>query len=227
MPLMPTQTRTSTRLIAGIFAGCLLTTLGGCWIPTLIGGMMESYKSTSTHTIPLEYDGLQGHSFAVMVAADRRIQSLDGGLVARLTTAMTGRLVQNSGATGVVPPQIILELQYSTPGWAAIDYQSICETLGVDRLIVVDLYEYQLNEPGNAYLWDGQTTAQVGVIEADSILGDDFVYSKTVTVRYPDGTGFGPTDMPLQVVSQHLQQRLIDRVTWLFFDHEEMYYMDY
>ena len=201
--------------------------LGGCVIPTLIGGMMESYKQSSTHTIPLEYDGLQNQSFAVMVAADRRIQSTDGGLIARLTTAMTAKLVENVGATGVVPPQTILEMQYATPGWAAMDYQLICETLGVDRLIIVDLYEYRLNEPGNAYLWEGRATAQVGVIEAGSALGDDYVYSKTVAVSFPDSKGFGPTDMSGAVVAQRLQQRLIDRVTWLFFDHEEAYYMDY
>ncbi|MCB9847574.1 MAG: hypothetical protein H6814_04085 [Phycisphaeraceae bacterium] len=213
-------------LAAGVTA-LLLLLQGGCWIPTLIGGMAESYKASSTHEIPLEYDGLQGHSFAVMVTADRRIQSLDPGLVARLTLAMTNRLVENAGASGVVPAPTILELQYSTPGWAAIDYQQICETLGVERLIIVDLYEYRLNEPGNAYLWDGQATAQVGVVEAGGILGDDFVYSKTVSVGFPDGSGFGPADMPMQTVAQRLQQRLIDRVTWLFFDHEEMYYMDY
>lgn len=227
---MSTPRNNPARFLAALLgASALLATaaMSGCWVPTLIGGMMESYKATSTREIPLEYDGLQGHSFAVMVAADRRIQSLDTALVAKLTAAITGRLIENAGATGVVPPTTILELQYSTPGWAAIDYQEICETLGVDRLIIVDLYEYQLNEPGNAYLWDGKATAQVGVIEANSSLGDDYVYSKTISVGYPDGTGYGPTDMPLAQVAQRLQQRFIDRVTWLFFDHEEMYYMDY
>lgn len=224
---MPSSDHQPARILIGILTGCVLASLSGCWIPTLVGGMMESYKATSMKTIPLEYDGLQGHSFAVMVAADRRTQSTDGGLVAKLTTAITARLVENAGATGVVPPQKILELQYATPGWAAINYQEMCETLGVDRLIIVDLYEYRLNEPGNAFLWDGQATAQVGVIEAKSALGDDYVYSKTVSVHYPDGSGYGPADMPLNVVAQHLQQRLIDRVTWLFFDHEEKYYMDY
>jgi len=201
--------------------------LGGCIVPTLLGGMMESYKQTSTQTIPLEYDGLAGNAFALTVTADRRIQSQDSGLLARLTGAMTARLIENAGATGVVPASTMLELQYSTPHWAAMDYQQLCELLKVDQLIIVDVYEYRLNEPGNAYLWEGRATAQVGVVEAGGVLGNDFVFSKTVTVGFPDGEGFGPADMPAQVVAQRLQQRLIDRVTWLFYDHEEAYYMDY
>jgi len=224
---MTTNNRILTRALAGVLVIGASLMLSGCIIPTLIGGMMESYKESSTHTIPLDFDGLQGKSFAVMVAADRRIQSTDPSLVAKLTTAITARLIDNAGASGVVPPQSILELQYSTPGWAAMDYQQICETLGCDMLIIVDLYEYRLNEPGNAYLWDGRATGQVGVIEAGSALGDDYIYSTTVSVGYPDGTGYGPTDMPLAAVSQRLQQRVIDRVSWLFFDHEEAYYMDY
>ena len=215
------------RVLQCLTIGVASLGLGGCVIPTLIGGMMESYKQSSTREIPLEYDGLQGHSFALMVAADRRVQSTDPGLVPKLTTAMTARLVQNSGATGVVPPQTILEMQYATPGWAALDYQLMCETLGVDFLIIVDLYEYRLNEPGNAFLWDGRATAQVGVVEAGSALGDDYVFSKTISVGFPDGKGFGPTDMSGAEVSQRLQQRLVDRVTWLFYDHQEAYYMDY
>lgn len=206
--------------------GAVLNT-GGCAVATLVGGMAESHRRTSTHTIPSEYDGLKDTSFAVIVSADRVIQSTRPQEVARLTTLITARLVDHADASGVVPAAAVLEFQYNRPQWVAMTYDEVAEHFGVDRLIVVDLYEFRLNDPGNAYLWSGVAAANIGVVEADGPLGDDFSYSKVVSVRFPDQDGYGPTDYSGDQIAAILESRFVDRATWLFYDHQEPYYPDY
>jgi hypothetical protein len=200
---------------------------GGCAAGVLAGGMMESYRRSSTQPIASEYDGLIDKSFAVIVAADRTIESTQPQIVAQLEARITQRLIENADAAGVVPSSVVLEYQYNHPNWIAMTYEELADYFGVDRLIYIDVYEFRLNEPGNAYLWGGLAAGTVGVIEADGPLGDDFAYSKQITVKFPDTDGFGPTDYTKQQISAVLAKRFIDRITWLFYEHEEPYYPDY
>jgi len=221
------QRRTSLLIAGALAGGWIATSLVGCEAAVLVGGMMESYRQTSTRTVEAQYEGLEGKSVAVMVAADRLIQSTDPRIVARLTTLITERLVSEAGVSGFVPPTLIVEYQLNNPTWAATPYSEIAEEFGVDRLVFIDLYEYRLHEPGNAYLWSGLASANVGVIEADGALADDFVFTRHVSVKYPDERGLGPTDLPANQVAGQVQRRFLDRVTWLFYDHQEPYYPDY
>ncbi len=219
--------RIRTRISALFALALSVALLGGCAAGVLIGGMMESYRETSTRSIPSEYDGLSGKSFAVIIAADRLIQSDHPQAVARFTTLMTQRLMEFADASGVVPPAVILEYQYNRPSWVAMTYDEIADHFGVERLIYIDLYEFRLHEPGNAYLWSGVAAGTVGVVEADGPLGDEFSYSKSIGVRFPDEDGYGPTEYTAAQISAILEKRFVDRVTWLFYEHEEPYYPDY
>jgi len=203
--------------------------LSGCWLPVAIGGMAESYKRSSTKTIPAEYEGLDGKSFAVLVYTDRVLQGNHPQLPTRLSNAITTELAQpgRTGATGVVPVVAIVEFQLTRPDWTTWTYEQLAEEFGVDRLIVVELYEYRINEPGNAYLWDGLAAGRVGVVESDGALPGELAYSKDIQVHYPDSRGLGPTDMSARQVRGILERRFIDRVTWLFYEHKEPYYPDY
>ena len=97
----------------------------------------------------------------------------------------------------------------------------------VDRLIYIDLYEYTLHEPGNSYLWAGAASGSVAVIEADSPYPDEFAFQLPVGVQFPDQMGFGPAELSKQQVSSVLSNRIIDRASWLFYEHEEDYYPEY
>jgi len=216
--------------VAGVLlAGITLAMLGGCWLPVAIGGMVESYRETSTHEVKAEYTGLQGKSFAVLVYTDRVLQGAFPQLPARIAHAVTNELArpERTGATGFVPVLSILEFQLSRPDWTAWSYEQLGEEFGVDRLIIVELYEYRLHEPGNRYIWDGLAAANVGIVELDSAYPNEFAFSKEVQVGFPDQTGLGPADFSAQQVSTTLDKRLVDRVSWIMYDHQEPYYPDY
>ncbi len=85
--------------------------------------------------------------------------------------------------------------------------------------------EYRLHQPGNQYEWDGVASGTVSVIELDSDLPDDYgVLARSS--QFPDKTGMGPSEIPLNVMTE-LAVRLVNRTTWLMYDHQEKYYLDY
>lgn len=213
-------------LLAACMLGCA-SQMSGCWIAAVAGGMAESYKESSTRTVEAEYLGLEGHSYAVVVAADRAIQADFPSLTSVITDRINGRLFQHSGATGFIPTQTGLTYLLNRPQWTAMPLGELAEELGVERLVFIEIWEYRLNDPGNSYLWEGVAQASVGVIDPTSALPDEFVFEKQVRVGFPDGPGFGPAEISRKVVSSALLSRLVDRASWLFYDHQEPYYPKY
>ena len=201
--------------------------LPGCNILGAGAAMMESARRATPVTVEAEYVGLTGKSFAVMVTADQVIQAEYPEIVSKVALDATKRLTENANATGVVPAEVVLQFQFQNPRWSMRSPSEIAKQLGCDRLIIIDIRDYRLTDPGNKWLWKGRAMGVVSVYEADSALPDDAVFRKTVDVSFPDVDGQGPAEIPRIGVSSVLVSRFIDRATWLFYTHEEKYDPDY
>lgn len=213
--------------------GLLLVTLialscaiPGCVAAALVGGMAESARRQGSHTVYAEYEGLKGKTFAVVVAADRSIESQYPGLSTKLmdrinTMISNAHAKMPDGATAGPRVDRLLRVLYNHPEWPALPRKDVADLLGVERLIVVDLAAYRLHEPGNSHLWDGAAAGTVSVIEADSTVPDEPIFEQSISVTFPDSTGVMVTDQAREVVHTELSNRFGNRVAWLFFDHEE------
>lgn len=222
-PSHPSNTAVITRALLLLAAAAALV-FPGCQAVALVGVMGDTFERTGSRTVRAEYEGLRGKTFAVVIDSDRVIQGNDARAVARLTNAITRKLAEageKHGAAGFVPGPRVLELQYNQPRWSAWSLGRLADEFGVDVLIFIDLQEYRLGEPGNAYLWQGVVAGKVGVVEADGDAPDDFIYTKDIRVAYPDQTGVTTNQMPRQQVVANLEERFSDRAAWLFFEHEE------
>ncbi|MBL0927470.1 MAG: hypothetical protein IBJ11_07445 [Phycisphaerales bacterium] len=212
-------------LIAAVVgvAGALAGGLSGCAVAAGAAVIGRAIEEEGSRTVPAMYTGLKGRSFAVVISADRAIQANDPRVVNRLTNAITNRLQGEPlvGASGFVPGPVVLEFQFSTPRWVSWSPGKIAEHFVVDRLVFIELYEYRLQEPGNAYMWDGRAAARVHVLENDGTSDDEFAFSRELRVKYPDNTGVTERDMRREVVGANLEKRLLDRITWLFYTHDE------
>jgi hypothetical protein len=227
MPRFPFRFPQST-LIFALTAAALA--LQGCAIFGFGGAMVESYKRSSTHPIDAEYTGLAGKKWAVVVSAPRSIQGEFPDVVPYLTAKITERLVKQQdgvGADGYIPATTVLNYQYQHPRWVTLSYSELARSLGVDRVIYIEVQEYRLNEPGNQYIWSGVATGTLGIAESDGPLADEFSYTKTIRVTFPDKTGMGQNDLSQTQVNTILASRFIDRAAWLFYRHEEPYYPKY
>ncbi len=215
----------STKLIKATLAMSALalsiTHMTGCIVGATIGGMAESYHRTGTSEIEAEYEGIAGHSFTVVVSADRLIEGNNPGIAARITQRVNDRLIQNAMPSFAIPSADLLTVLYNTPQWPAMPRGEVADMLGVERLVVVELVEYRLHEPGNKYIWDGSASCVVSVYESDSPFPDDPVYEKAIRVSFPDISGLMRNEIPEAAVNTELANRLTNRIAWLFYTHEE------
>ncbi len=205
-----------------------VTLLPGC---QLVGGMMENARRDSTKVVDAEYDGLAGKSFAVLVSADRAIQGEHPGLVEHVTDRVIDRLAAPSNKpkpAGYVPAADILQYQSRHPDWASKPFDTLAEEVGgVQRLVLVEVTEYRLNETGNAYEWDGAASGNVRIVEVEGEATDTFAFDKLVSVKFPDKKGITPDQISRSTMTSALALRFIDRVTWNFYTHDEPYYPEY
>lgn len=219
------------RLLPALLLSLLIALQGGCAIPALISGMAESYRRSSTRSVPAEYTDLSGKDVAVVVVAPPQIEAANPGLVAHLTLKLSERLANpdhDTGITGIVPPADVLGYCYNHPGWTAMPISELAQELDNVRCIVyVELQEYRLNDPGNSYIWEGVAAGSVAVIDTHSGTPDDYVFERTVQVKFPDKPGLGPEAYSGEIVTSELSRRFLDRVSWLFYTHEEPYYPKY
>lgn len=205
-------------IMLSLFAVLLMP---GCVVGAAIGGMAESYKRTGTSEVEAEYSGLVGKSFTVVVSADRLIEGNNPGISARINQRVNDRLIQNANASFAIPSADLLTVLYNTPQWPAMPRGEVASMLGVERLIVVEIIEYRLNEPGNKYVWDGSASCMVSVFESDSGFPDDPIFEKAIRVAFPDSSGLMRTEIPEAAVNTELANRITNRISWLFYTHEE------
>jgi hypothetical protein len=67
----------------------------------------------------------------------------------------------------------------------------------------------------------------VGVNEWTRPCPDEFSFEKPIKVTFPDKDGYGPEDLERAAVATELARRFVDRVTWMFYSHQEPYYPKY
>jgi hypothetical protein len=208
---------------------CLcLAALTGCQI---VGGAIENYRKESTHEVKAEYRGLEGRTFAVVVTADRSIQSDYPALVDYVTEKVTERLASGKitpTPAGYVPAAEVLRYLYDNPAWSTRPMTDLARGLGgVERIIFIELTEYQLRDPGNTYEWDGIASGTLAVLEMDSATPEQFAFHKSISVRFPDGKGYGPDQIAASTMMTELARRFVDRAAWTLYDHPEPYYPTY
>jgi hypothetical protein len=213
--------RNAQGLLAMIVWFVLSACLSGCAAVGLAGMMAESARLSGSTRVPAEYTGLEGKSYAVIVSADRLIEADHAGITARLTEQIGRDLYANAGGSAHIPPAKMLGYLYANPQWPAIPRGQLGETLGVERLIVVELVDYRLHEPGNRYTWSGLASGVVEVYEIDSGLPDDPMFEYSITVQFPDRAGILEEELQRIVVTSELSRRFAQRVAWLFYGHEE------
>ncbi len=222
--------RTIDSVVACVVCAAIALCMGtgaGCVAVGVAAVAAKGIEESRPKKVLAEYEGLAGKSYAVVVSADRSIQAQYPALVAELTIRINDRLWTNSGASAGIPSQELLSYLYQHPEWVAQPFSDLAKTLSVERLVIVDLNEFRLNDPGNQYLWDGVAGGQVSVVEADGPLPDDYAFTRPVRVGFPDQKGIGPEQYGRDVVSSALLVRFIDRSTWLFYEHQEPYYPKY
>ena len=196
-------------------------TMPSCAVVGIIGAFADAAEDVGSTTFPAEYDGIDDHSYAVIIAVDRVVEADNPGITTRLTQEIDERLRANTTATAHIPSGRLLSTLYADPSWKALPRGELGEKLGVERLVVVEVIEYRLHEPGNRYTYDGVASGIVEVYEIDSALPDDPMFDRTIAVAFPDRSGLLEDEIPVEAVTSELSRRFAERTAWLFYTHTE------
>lgn len=214
------QTLTAALLVAAAPA------LVGCEAGLLIGGMMQNYEYQKLVQVLPQYSDLENRSVAVIVDADLATLYEFPDLVATVAENVAGRIQRDVPGTSVMHPRAVLAWQYSTPQWNAMPYGELAAALDVERVVVIDIFEYRLNPPGNRWEWEGVCAATVGIIERDGFSPDSFAESFTVVGRYPNLRMLTRDEADVRSIERGLLAEFIKETAWLFHEHERPKYPD-
>ena len=200
--------------------------LGGCAVAHLVAGMGQNYEYQKRIEVLAKYEGLEGKRVAVVVDAEMSMLYEYPDLVGQVTSGVTARIGRDVPGVQVMRPADIIAWQWRTPQWNAMPYGEVAESLGVDRVVFVNIYEYRLNPPGNRWLWEGVCGASVGVIERDGFDPDAFTDSFNVVGEFPAIKGVDRSGATARQIETGVLAEFIKRTAWLFHTHLEPKYPD-
>jgi hypothetical protein len=170
--------------------------------------------------VEAQYRGLEGKTVAVMVAANDHILFRYPTASIDVCRSISQRLVDNMDSVAVVDPQQVTAYQDNNPYWDRIPYGQLIAGMDVQRIVFVELDEYQTHDPGNAHVWQGLLAAHIGVIADDTVDPDDFVFYTSVSAQYPESDTVGIVNADAESIRLGMHTVFSRDAAGLFYDHE-------
>jgi hypothetical protein len=193
----------------------------GCGLERLVGGMAQNYEYQKLIEVHPVYAGLEDKTVAVLVDVDLGTLYEHPDVLLTIATNVARVIQINVPGATVIAPTYVTEWQFRTPMWNAMPYGEIADSIGVDRVVHIDLYEYRLHPPGNRWLWDGVCAANVGIIERDGLDPDSYADVFSVESSYPPLKGVGRDSANADQIRTGLLALFIEQTGWLFYTHLE------
>jgi len=171
--------------------------------------------------VKAQYEKLTNQHVAVLVSAsDKTLVNYPKARPA-LTRSMSQRLASNVKGITLMNPSEILDFQAEHQYWNTLPYSQLIDRLGVDVIVLVDVVDYQTNEPGNRHEFRGIINANVNVIDADANDTDKLVWETQVDVTYPRDRQVPIIERDQQTVETRTVDLFTRRAAGLFYDHTE------
>jgi hypothetical protein len=172
------------------------------------------------------YPDLENKTVAVLVDTDLGTLYEHPEVSLTIATNVAHMLQTNVPGVQVVAPAYVAEWQFRTPMWNAMPYGEIADSIGVDRVVHIDLYEFRLHPPGNRWLWEGVAAANIGIIERDGFDPDEYADVFAVESTFPDVKGVSVDSADAAQIQRGLLTLFVQRTSWLFYSHFEPKYPD-
>jgi len=216
----PAPRQRFVRRLAGLLALAVTAALlPGC---AVLGFGAQVFKDETPDRVEAQYTDLADQDVAVMVAASETTLYQHPQAREAITKAMSRRIAENIENVSLMAPDEILDYQVENPYWHTLPYSEVLEKLEVDRLVLVDLVDYQTHEPGNAHVLRGLISANVGVLEADAMDADTFAFRQNVRAKYPRDAKVGLINSDEQTVELATVKHFTHKAAGLFYDHTEL-----
>lgn len=197
----------------------LLLLSGGC--AGIAAATYAVAGPTKTVVVPAQYTGLDGRTVAVMVAGDEYLLYRFPEAQIRLSSNISARIAENVDGARVVNPMTMVKFQKDNPAWMTLPYGELISKVQVERLVIIDLSEYRLHDPGDKSTWRAVVSANVGVVEAEDIDPDNFSFFTNVRATFPEDGGIGVLNSDAETVELAVTTMFAQDVAELFYQHEK------
>lgn len=206
-------------VIAPLLAGCAGPVFG-----LVANAVLPEEQKVHVHA---DYRGLDDKTVAVMVSLNEYAFGEHPNAQKDLAWAISKELRRNVPGVKVVNPDELLAYTREHPYWHTERYSRLAGQLNVDRIVIVDVLQYSLHEPGNRHIMQGVIVGDVKVIEAPDAhgnpgSGDNLAYSRNIESRFPENDPVGLINANAREVELATLANFSRKAGFLFFDHTEM-----
>ncbi len=198
----------------------------GCAAFYLAGGMAQSFEYQKRVEVLARYEGLEHKTVAVVVDTDLGILHQYPTLPEMVSSGVGGLIAREVSGARVRTPANVREWQFSTPRWNAVPYSDMLKALQVERIVLIDIHTFRLTPPGNRWIWEGECTATVGIIEDDGHSPDEFMDAYHVTARFPTVNQLDRDSSTAQIIETGLLTEFMKQTAWMFYPHLAPKYPD-
>jgi hypothetical protein len=213
-------------LLAAALVAPALATATACGPIYALGAIGNEFERNKKIEVLAEYEGLENRTIAVIVDADASVRFQFPTMTTTVAANIAYRIQTNVRGASLLAPATVAQWQYQTPAWTTLPYGQIADELGVERVVLVDIYEFRLNPPGNQYMWEGAAAANVSIIERENPEPDAFAATFDIRVNFPGGEIRTRESISPQIMYQGLMTRFVQKAAWLFYTHLEDKYPD-
>lgn len=192
-------------------AGLALPLLVGCRVLALLASGQD------TKTVPAEYPYLADKNVAIIVHAPDETIFEHPNVQWEVADHVRVGLESNIKGIQVVDTKRIFDFQRAERDWEKLDPAEIGKRFGADRVLEVDLTQYETREPESPHLYRGHMTADVRVFNADYPNSQHTYRAGIQTVFPPDGPGqYGGNDRDvrratMEVFAEDVAGKFYDR----------------
>jgi hypothetical protein len=209
------------RILISLISFLYILVGSGCSVIAFGGSMAQAHEDQKMIEKYAEYD-LKGKTIAIVIDTDLSVHYEHPGISNLIAEAIAGRIAKFGEGVKVVHPGAVAQWQFETPQWSAMPTTEITKSLNVDCVIYIDLQEYRLTPPGNQWLWEGECSATIGIIEANSYEQDGYEETFTVTVNFPSRPSvLSHEEAKESDIERGLLSEFIKQTSWLFYRHVE------
>ena len=209
------------RILISLISFLYILVGSGCSVFAFGGSMAQAHEDQKMIEKYAEYD-LKGKTIAIVIDTDLSVHYEHPGISNLIAEAIAVRIAKFGEGVKVVHPGAVAQWQFETPQWSAMPTTEITKSLNVDCVIYIDLQEYRLTPPGNQWLWEGECSATIGIIEANSYEQDGYEETFTVTVNFPSRPSvLSHEEASESDIERGLLSEFIKQTSWLFYRHVE------
>ncbi len=192
--------------------------LSGCVVSSYVGELLNPEGLEDVAALSRELDN---QHVAVMIRTTPDILYTHPSSPEAVGTSIAALLDTNVEGITVIRPQDVLAYQTENPGWDAMFHRDLLEGLNVDRIVLVDLYEYRLHEPGNPHLILGYAAADVFVLSSDATDVEEYVFQNHSAGQWPPNTEIGSPTVDRDLAQRNLLGTFALEVAGMFYDHQK------